>query len=120
MPSEKETNYILYGIILVGICYAAITIFGSQIALSGSDHPPQVGIHRLDTEVYVTWMGGTDAGFVGNFTISINNSTPIVCEQPYLYGTIWEGYAPKNSSIKVMAWDKAVRTYRPIGNVDKI
>ena len=115
MPSEKETNYILYGIILVGICYAAITIFGPLIPISGSDHPPQVGIHRLGTEVYVTWLGGTDIGFVGNFTVSVNNGTPITCERPLIYNIIWQGYVPKNSSIKVMAWDKAFQTYRPIG-----
>lgn len=115
MPPKKETNYILYAILIIATCYAAITIFGPLITISGSDHTPRVGIHRLDTEVYVTWLGGTDIGFVGNFTVSINNGTPIVCEQPHVYGIIWEGYVPKNSSIKVMAWDKAFQTYRPIG-----
>jgi hypothetical protein len=83
------------------------------------DHPPQVLISRNTTNqsnIDIKWLGGTDAVFVGNFTVRINNGSWEEYDRPQWTGDLIATIPAKNNStINVNAFNRAVNTYVPIG-----
>lgn len=85
----------------------------------GQAHPPQVNISRdgfkTDDWISVKWDGGIDSVFVENFSIMIDNETTYH-EKPEMVGRVISTfYHPNYTCVDVKAWDRAVRTFRPIG-----
>jgi len=80
-----------------------------------NEHPPLATVTRENESVIlVTWMGGTDSTFVGNFTITIDNETKYY-PHPYLYAAIARYYHPNVTCVNVDAYDLAIQQYRPVG-----
>ena len=108
--------------VVIGIVAALILFFLFQLysPTLGHSHPPQVTIERNKTHseyITVLWEAGTDSGFVGGFSVAVDNesNTTKKYSVPLMHDIIASIHHPNTTCVDVKAFDKAVYTYRPIG-----
>ena len=114
--TSPSTRTVMTGVLIILIAFLVLSICFPNIIDTSTVHPPRVDIYRQGDSVVVVWLGGIDNGFVGNFTISINNESMGVFDKPAVNARIAAFIEPEEASVSVMAWDKAIQVYRPIGN----
>jgi len=109
---------ILSFILVAGAVYVSSWNENQRLAAIESNHPPVVNITREGDGVRIRWYGGWDTSFIDHIRVTCKNTTPIykdyVKPKPGHY--IYYPFVPPNSTITVLAYDKAVQSYREITN----
>jgi hypothetical protein len=106
--------------VLMVVLFLAVLILGCMIYLPTvhtDSHPPEVDISRStdDNSILITYLGGIDTGFVGNFNVTMDNKTaPYPNDGPGNFIAII--FHPNYTCVNVDAMDLAIQTYRPIGS----
>ena len=78
-------------------------------------HPPRILITKINDTVNIIWLGGIDSGFIGGFSVTVNNQTTYY-NVPGVMGSVANFTHTDESCIDVQALDLSTKTYRPIGN----
>lgn len=111
-------------IVVIGLIgFIAVSLFFQYNPGQSTTHPPQVGITRVNDDIKLTYLGGIDDGFVGDFRVKYSdangkgNTTTTAFKKPsfvnVVFGTL---HSPNITCVDVDAFDKAVQSFRPIGH----
>jgi hypothetical protein len=132
MPEEDkgDTRTLLIVCLAICVCFVVVTLALPFMPNGELSHPPQVSITRehgpaiLGTDkIKVIYKGGIDDAFVGDFKIKVSNgieeSHEYDAPKPLINYPVAIIEVPANevACVNVSAIDKAVRVYRPIGNL---
>ena len=106
--------------VLMVVLFLAVIILGCVIyfpTVHTDSHPPEVDISRTTggQSIAVTYLGGIDNGFVGDFNITVNNesaSYPNEGAGDLIAVLHYSNY----TCVDVTAMDLAIQIYRPIGS----
>jgi hypothetical protein len=79
-------------------------------------HAPAVNISRSGEMVYVTWLGGWDSSFVDHLLIG-GECLPAEKYRPTAVGQRVGIMLPRNSTVSVWAFDKAIQNYTLLQSV---
>ena len=114
---EQGLRKVLSIVLLVAFAFLVVTLF-FQMSPSGNttSHPPQVTIARYNDTINITYLGGIDNAFVGDFKVTYSNETLYFAKPRYQGDLIGSFIQPNYTCVKVEATDLAVKSYRPIGN----